>query len=129
MAVKLAVLKSGEHVVADIKELIDDTEKVLSLVFENPYVVSLITPRVLFEGNDQVEKEHRVSFYPWIVLSSDKTIAIDPSWVVCVVEPHEMVKNSYLNKMNGSVDGEYGTNEKETLIENFEVITEDKDGN
>jgi len=40
MSVKLAVLKSGEHVIADIKELVDSNEKVVSLVFENPYVVN-----------------------------------------------------------------------------------------
>jgi len=143
MSVKLAVLKSGEHVIADIKELVDSNEKVVSLVFENPYVVNLLTPKVLFESNGEVEKEQKVSFYPWIVLSSDKTIAIDPSWVVCVVEAHEMVKNSYLMRMSGDVEDEDDFDEyddfddfdesdeldqQETLIENFEVIVEEKNG-
>ena len=43
MAVKLAVLKSGEDVVADIKELCDEQDNVVALVFSNPVVVKLIT--------------------------------------------------------------------------------------
>ena len=35
MSVKLAFLKSGEQIIADIKELVDSNEKVVPLVFEN----------------------------------------------------------------------------------------------
>lgn len=143
MTVKLALLKSGESVIADIKELVDENEKVVSLVFCNPYVVNLLTPQILYEENSVVESEHKISFYPWIVLSKDKEMAVDPSWIVTVVEPQEMVKSSYQSKMISNIDQ---SNEKdnvsdiwsnvplvdesiqETLIENFEVITEEKDG-
>lgn len=147
MSIKLAVLKSGEHVIADIKELVDENDKVVSLVFLNPYVVNLLTPQILYEENAVTETQHKVSFYPWIPLSLDKEMAVDPSWVVTVVEPQEMVKTSYESKMSSSVDGimsdsrisetdsnltisdEEFESTNETLIENFEVITEEKDGN
>jgi len=133
MTVKLALLKSGENVIADIKELVDENEKVVSLVFSNPYVVKLLTPQILFEENTIVESEHKISFYPWIPLSLDKKMAVDPSWIVTVVEPQEMVKSSYQSKMVSDIDE---SNEKsivdesiqETLIENFEVITEEDNG-
>lgn len=118
MAVKIAVLKSGEQIIADIKELVDENENVVSLVFENPYVVRLITPQILFESNSTSESEHKVSYFPWIPLSADKKIAVDKSWVVCIVEPHEMVYTSYMEKM-GSVE-----KQEENIIENFEVIEE-----
>jgi len=122
MAVKLAVLKSGENVIADIKQFVDDNDKVISLVFSNPFSVQLLTSELLFEENTSEEYEHKVAFYPWIVLSNDKIIEVDPSWVVCVVEPNEMIKTSYNNKMNSTVEGiKQG---EERVIENFEVITE-----
>jgi hypothetical protein len=100
MAVKLAILKSGEDVIADIKELRsgeDDT--ILSYLFKNPYVVKLITQQMLAEesGNG----EYSVSFFPWIPLSNDKDVLVITDWVVTIVEPTEGVKKSYEEKMNG----------------------------
>jgi len=127
MSVKLALLKSGEQVIADIMELVNEDDKVVSLVFSNPYIVRLLTPELLMEnsfGLDE-EVEHKVAFSPWIVLSEDKKIAVEPKWVVAIVSPHEWIKKSYEEKMNTSTTEKINN---ETLIENFEVITEEKDG-
>jgi flagellar assembly factor FliW len=146
MAVKLALLKSGEQVIADIMELIDENDKVVSLVFSNPYIARLLTPELLMENSVQLndEIEHKVAFSPWIVLSADKKVAVDPKWVVTIVNPHEWIKSSYEEKMNAvtaeaihqensvadiwanvpTVEDEDNT----TLIENFEVITEETNG-
>ena len=126
MTVKLAFLKSGEQVIADIMELVNEDDKVVSLVFSNPYVARLLTPELLMENSVQLndEIEHKVAFSPWIVLSQDKKVAVYPAWVVTIVEPHEWIKSSYEEKMNATVEG----SQSETIIENFEVITEEKDG-
>ena len=146
MAIKLALLKSGEQVIADIMELVNEDDKVVSLVFSNPYVARLLTPELLMENsvrlNDEVE--HKVAFSPWIVLSQDKKVAVDPAWVVTVVEPHEWIKSSYEEKMNSTIEGSQSESKTEdiwsnvptiedeeepaTIIENFEVITEENDG-
>ena len=146
MAIKLALLKSGEDVIADIMELVDENDKVVSLVFSNPYVARLLTPELLMENSLGLkeEVEHKVAFSPWLVLSQDKKIAVDPKWVVSVVNPHEWIKSSYEEKMNSSVEKSEtenkvadmwaniptveGDEEPSTLIENFEVIQEEKDG-
>jgi hypothetical protein len=137
MSVKLAYLKTGEQVLADIKELVDENEKVVSLLFSNPYIVKFLTPELLFEGyvNEfDNEVEHRVSFSPWIVLSADKDIPVNPDWVISIVEPIEWVKNSYIQKMNVSTsDGVVDEDLKpstinEQLIENFEVMEEETNG-
>jgi hypothetical protein len=146
MTVKLALLKSGEQVIADIMELVNEDDKVVSLVFSNPYVARLLTPELLMENsvrlNDEVE--HKVAFSPWIVLSQDKKVAVDPAWVITVVEPHEWIKSSYEEKMDATVEGSQPKSKTEdiwsnvptiedeeepaTIIENFEVITEENDG-
>ena len=110
MTIKLALLKSGEEVIADIKEIIAEDQKVISFLFSNPYVVKLITPQVLMEEIETApEREYKVSFYPWMPLSFDKDIPVNTDWVVSIVEPVEMVKKSYEEKTNGrrndSADG------------------------
>jgi hypothetical protein len=89
--------------------------------------------------NDEIE--HKVAFSPWIVLSSDKKMALDPKWIVTIVEPHEWIKKSYEEKMNAvTAEQSKSTNsiadiwanvptvdeedDNTTLIENFEVISE-----
>jgi hypothetical protein len=135
MSVKLAYLKTGEQVLADIKELVDENEKVVSLLFSNPYIVKFLTPELLFEGyvNEfENEVEHRVSFSPWIVLSAEKDIPVNPDWVISIVEPIEWVKNSYIKKMNASTsDGVVNEDLKPPQIlneENFEVMEEETNG-
>lgn len=105
MAVKLAVLKSGEDVVADIKELCDEKDNVVALVFNNPVVVKLITNQALLDGENP--DEYKVAFYPWQPLSAERDIPVRSDWIVSISEPIELVKTSYMEKMDGrnSTDG------------------------
>ena len=129
MSIKLVLLKSGETVITDIKELVDESEKLVSYVFGNPYSVRLLTPSVLFEEDQSVEAEHKVSFYPWIVLSNDKQMVVNKDWIVSIVEPNEFVRDSYVQRMDTSTEGEVSEEDsRETLLENFEVIQEEKNG-
>ena len=97
MTVKLALLKSGEDVIADIREAIsEETNKLVSYIFSNPYVVKLTEPQVLMEDSEQPEtRAYNISVYPWIPLSGDTNIAINPDWVVTIVEPAPKLKQSY----------------------------------
>ena len=42
MSIKLALLKSGEEVIADIKEFRDPDDNLVSYLFENPHFVFVI---------------------------------------------------------------------------------------
>ena len=108
MSIKLAILKSGEQVIADIKEYVDETQRVISLLFANPYIVRFLTPELLMEGvveNPEATVSHKVSFSPWIVMSEDKSMTVPVDWVVTIVEPIDWVKKSYEEKMNQSLEG------------------------
>jgi hypothetical protein len=98
MAVKLAILKSGEDIVADIKELVDDDGNIISLIFCNPVVVKLITNQTLLESEN--ENEYKVAFYPWVPLSKDKNIPVRKDWIVSIIEPVDLVKDSYTQRMD-----------------------------
>ena len=107
MTVKLVMLKSGEDVVADVKE-IKSNEEVIGYYFENPLIIKLEQPddsTLLTENNESSVKQYlskvNVTFYPWIPLSKDKTIPCSADWVVTIVEPIEKLKTQYLERVNG----------------------------
>ena len=128
MSIKLALLKSGEEVIADIKEIVNEEEKIVSLLFSNPYVVKLITPQILVEElSESPEMEYKVSFSSWLPLSLDKDIVVRTDWVVSIVEPVEMVKKSYEEKFNGRgndiADGRAGGGNDNSSIDLNESIS------
>ena len=103
MTVKLVLLKSNEEVIADVKELVDENDKPIFVVLENAYCCKLVEePVMLTEGKQDTETKYSVQYYPFMPLSDEKKISIDPSWVVAIVEPKAMVKQSYEAKMNGT---------------------------
>lgn len=102
MSVKLVLLKSNEEVIADVQELVDENDKVMFLVLTNPFTCKIVeAPEMLVEGVEETEDRYSVQFFPWMPLSKEKRISIDPTWVVTIVEPTEMVKESYEGRMNG----------------------------
>jgi hypothetical protein len=109
MSVKLALLKSGETIVSDVKELIadnvisDNENKICGYLFENPQVVDLRKTILLVEDNDDCSSKKgdlEIVLFPWIVLTSDKQILVMPDWVVTIVEPIEEIKKMYEEKVN-----------------------------
>ena len=120
MTVKLAILKSGEDVIADIKEAIsEETNKIASYIFSNPYVVKLTQPQVLMEDSEKPEhRAYNLSVYPLIPLSDDTDVAINPDWVVTIVEPAATLKKSYEERMNGrgrSTENDSGSSLNESV--------------
>ena len=105
MTVKLVLLKSNEEVIADVKELVDENDKPIFVVLENAYCCKLVeAPVMLTEGKEEKETQYSVQYYPFMPLSDERKISIDPSWVVAIVEPKAMVKQSYEAKMNGTAN-------------------------
>ena len=110
MSVKLAVLKSGEDVVADIKEARDkETKEAIWYVFKNPVRVELVPTKVKEllnedQQNPNEDNQRELFFSPWIPLSAENEIIVPMDWVVTVVEPHEQVLKSYTERVG--VDAE-----------------------
>lgn len=107
MTIKLAILKSGEDVIADIKELISEDEKVVSYVFTDPFSVKLIEPEILTDDDEKkINRQYGLSVYPWIPLTEQKDIAVNPDWIVSIVEPAATLKKSYEEKVYGRISDE-----------------------
>tara|TARA_S200002703_G_scaffold68815_1_gene59728 strand:- start:230 stop:562 length:333 start_codon:yes stop_codon:yes gene_type:complete len=100
MSVKLAILKSGETIIAEIKELISD-EKICGYLFEKPHVVQERTSIFLTEDTDETSRDLEISMSPWIILTKDDNIPIRPDWIVTIVEPIDTIGEMYEEKVNG----------------------------
>ena len=99
MSIQLVLLKSGEEVIADVKELRDDSDDLLSYVFKNPYTIKIKTAQVLKEGKGS--PKHEAIYYKWMSLSKDSDIIVNKDWIVCITDPLDSIKQSYEEKMNG----------------------------
>ena len=100
MSVQLALLKSGEEVIADIKELRDSTnDELVSYVFKDPHCVKVKTSQVLLEEEGTPRDE--VLYYKWMSLSKDTDIIVNKDWVVCITDPLDSITKSYTERMDG----------------------------
>ncbi len=99
MSVQLVLLKSGEEVIADVKELRDDSDDLLSYVFKNPYTIKIKTAQVLMEGKGS--PKHEAVYYKWMSLSKDTDIIVNKDWIVCITDPIDTIKTSYEERLNG----------------------------
>ena len=116
MTVKLIVLKSGEDLIADAKEIRGPDEEVVGYYFKDPLVLKMYQkdePVVLSEhegtvsdsGTTKAFSSHvGVTFYPWIPLAGERNIPCSADWVVTIVEPQKNLKKLYEEKVNGRPD-------------------------
>ena len=99
MSIKLALLKSGEEVIADIAEFRNSEDELVSYLFKKPYCVKIKTSQVLVEQESR--PKHEIAYYKWMSLSKDNDIIVNRDWVVCISEPLDTVKKNYEEKVNG----------------------------
>ena len=100
MSTQLALLKSGEEVIADIKEIRqEETDELVSYLFKKPYCVKIKTSQVLVE--QETRPKHELAYYKWMSLSKDDDIIVNKDWVVSITEPLDSVKKNYEDKVNG----------------------------
>jgi hypothetical protein len=103
MSIKLVLLKSGETVITDAKELISD-KKVCGYLFTNPHKIEVSKTVLLVEENQNEKGDLQISLSPWIILTKETEIPVSLDWVVTIVEPVETIKEMYEEKINGQDD-------------------------
>ena len=109
MTVKLVMLKSGEDIIADVKE-IKSNEDVIGYYFNDPLIVKMYEPEeptVLSEGStNQYSSKINIVFYPWMPLAAEKKVPCSADWVITIVEPIENLKKLYQEKLDGKQDNQ-----------------------
>ena len=121
MAVKLAVLKSGEDVIADIREMMvgdEDTppeqKKVVGYYFIKPCAVTLKNKAI--DVNESADDSFELKLFPWCPLTKNDAIPMNTEWVVTLLEPVDKLKEMYetqvLNKFKDQLKEKQEEEEK-----------------
>jgi predicted transcriptional regulator len=104
MTVKLAIFKSNERIISDIKEGFYE-EKLVCYIFEKPCSVS-VNGRYQIMGEDDSKNNVSISLKSWPSLSNQKVVEIPTDWVVTLVEPNEQLKELYETQVLGIKEDE-----------------------
>mgnify|MGYP001353198715 FL=1 len=101
MSIKLTLLRTGEQLISDMKELsAEGKDEPQAYLLENPHTVEINEKQFMTEE----EKKDgdfgiNVTLLPWIILSQDTQMIIPVDSVLTVVEPLESVTQLYLDKL------------------------------
>ena len=101
MSIKLTLLKTGEQLISDMKELVaEGKDQAHAYLLENPHTVEINEKQFMTEE----EKKDgdfgiNVTLLPWIILSQDTQMIIPVDSVLTVVEPLNSVTQLYLDKL------------------------------
>ena len=101
MSIKLTLLKTGEQLISDMKELSEEgKDEPKAYLLENPHTVEIN------EKQFMTEEEKRdgdfginVTLLPWIILSQDNQMIVPFDSVLTVVEPLNSVTQLYIDKL------------------------------
>jgi len=101
MAIKLLLLKSGEDMIADVREMSygeDDSRRVVGYYLNRPCVIKMRDPNEMPDLQDGNTKRagFEVSLFPWIPLTSEETIPVPTDWVITIVDPVAKLKEMYV---------------------------------
>jgi hypothetical protein len=110
MTVKLALLKSGEDVIADVQEMVIN-DKVVGYIFNKPCSIKM---QVREEDNDKEKTDSvKIRLTPWILLTKDTKIPVSLDWVITLVDPIDQLLKMYEEDIlnNGKNNQSIGTNE------------------
>ena len=114
MTVKLAILKSGEDIVADIKEMVvgeGDDARVVGYVLTKPCGVSLNSKSIKI---DDEKDTYQLKLFPWCPLTKNEKIPITADWVVTIVDPIDKITQMYTKEVLGDGTSKGASADKQT---------------
>jgi len=140
MSVKLLLLKSGEEVITEVKEMYDpDTNQPIGYHMHKPFrleIVSDVDGGIVFNR----EQGYQLHWFPWAPLSKDKDFFLPGHHVLTAYDPLDSVAQQYLSSVQeenymknfkeheAMIAGEVGDLDMEKMFEEAEKILEDDDG-
>jgi len=100
MAIKMILLKTGETIITDAKEVVQE-EVTRGYLLTQPQIVEAHDKTFLTEesgANSNYEVD--VVLKSWMILSKDKEFVITTDMVATICEPLDSVREMYENKIN-----------------------------
>ena len=100
MAIKLMLLKTGETIITDAKEVVQD-EKVKGYLFKQPQIVRTQEKTMLMEEDTKNSNyELDVILTPWMILSKNQEYVVTTDIVATICDPLDSVMEMYDSKVN-----------------------------
>jgi len=140
MSVKLLLLKSGEEVITQAKEILDpDTKEPIGFHLHKPFRLDIVSDEggIVFNR----EKGYQVSWFPWAPLSKDKDFYLPAMHVLTAYDPLDSIADQYVQAIKeenyeenfkqhedmiaGVTDSDL---DMEQLFKDAEQVLEDEDG-
>ena len=103
MTVKLAVFKSGETLISEVKELVSEEgsqKEVHGYLFVEPKKIEMNSPVFLSEETD-TDSSVQVSLSSWSLLTKDTEFVFPKDWIVTFMEPVDRLAEMYKESLNG----------------------------
>ncbi len=101
MSVKIALLKSGEKIISDVKELkSEETDSVHGYLLIKPKKIDLAAPVFLSEDSTGEESSVQVSLSQWCLITKDTEFVIPKDWIVTFMEPVDRLLGMYEAALN-----------------------------
>jgi hypothetical protein len=102
MSIQICLLKTGETIIADIKQAVDkETNKTLGYRVSNPFIVEFeytnLTQVSDGEVKELVEKENDIKFKPWAPLARQPEFDFTEDLISVLYEPHGSIVDSYIS--------------------------------
>lgn len=99
MSIKICLLRTGETVIGNLKEVLDAAEnKSLGYKIEHPYVIDYKYNSALKLGEDGVEgntTEAEYAFRAWAPLSSEREYNFPHEFIDVIYSAHKVVEEAY----------------------------------
>ena len=96
MSVKLLLLKSGEEVITEVKEIADpETKQALGFHLHKPFRLEIVSNEeqgIVFNR----EKGYQLSWFPWAPLSKDKDFFLPADHVITAYDPLDSILDQYV---------------------------------
>jgi hypothetical protein len=111
MSIKVVLLKTGERIITDIKEIFRDEvlyENVsVGYILKNPIKIEKVSKIILSEDMNYTEHDRiTIQMSPWIEFTEEKEIPVNTDTVIAIVEPLENLKELYLERVNGTTESD-----------------------
>jgi len=120
MTIKVLLLKSGEDVIADVKEMVSSDKKVLGYFLTKPCVIKMSNTDNLtteeLDSKSEKKSEFSVTMYPWMPIAKEKTIPLSTDWVVTMVTPVDKIYEMYQEDIlkNGKESNQSSSSSEQT---------------
>ena len=95
MSVKLLLLKSGEEVITEAKEIVNpETKAAIAYALHKPFRLDIVSNDGGIVFNN--EKGYQISWFPWAPLSKDKDFFLPTDHVLTAYDPLDSITDQYV---------------------------------